>query len=106
MESTHAMLHIVALLDWEIHQMDVKTTFLHGKLEEEVYMEQPEGMKEQGKEDWVCYMHKMLYGLMQAVCAWNLLVLPKFGSVRFRPLFTRTRTGTDSSVQFRSNYIS
>ena len=35
-------------------------------------MEQPEGMKEPGKESWVCYMHKTLYGLMQAACAWNL----------------------------------
>src|SRR6266481_5812615 len=33
------------------------------------------------------------------------LVLPKFGSVQFRPLFARTRTRTDGSVQFRSNYV-
>src|SRR5467141_129770 len=52
--------------------MDVKTAFLHGDLEEEVYMEQPEGMKEPGKEDWVCYMHKTLYSLMQAAQAWNI----------------------------------
>ena len=35
-------------------------------------MEQPEGMKEPGKESWVCYMRKTLYRLMQAACAWNL----------------------------------
>ena len=52
--------------------MDVKTAFLHGDLEEEVYMEQLEGMKEPRKESWVCYMRKTLYGLMQAACAWNL----------------------------------
>ena len=56
MESTRVILHIAASLDWEVHQMDVKTAFLHGNLEEEVYMEQPEGMKEAGKENWVCYM--------------------------------------------------
>jgi len=72
MESTRVLLHIGASLDWEIHQMDVKTAFLHGDLEEEVYMEQPEGMKERGKEDWVCYMRKTLYGLMQAARAWNI----------------------------------
>ena len=72
MESTRAILHIAASLDWEIHQMDVKMAFLHGDLKEEVYMEQPEGMKEPGKESWVCYMHKTLYGLMQAARAWNL----------------------------------
>ena len=38
MESTRAILHIGMSLDWEIHQMDVKTAFLHGELEEEVYM--------------------------------------------------------------------
>ena len=46
--------------------MDVKTVFLHSDLEEEVYMEQPEGMKESGKESWVCYIQKTLYGLMKA----------------------------------------
>ena len=72
MESTRAILHIGTSLDWEIHQMDVKMAFLHGNLKEEVYMEQPEGMKEPGKESWVCYMRKTLYGLTQATRAWNL----------------------------------
>ena len=49
MELTRAILHIGASLDWEIHQMDVKMAFLHGNLEEEVYMEQPEGKKEPRK---------------------------------------------------------
>ena len=56
LELTRTILHIGASLDLEIHQMDIKTAFLHGDLEEEVYMEQPEGMKESGKESWVCYM--------------------------------------------------
>ena len=72
MELTRAILHIGASLDWEIHQMDIKMAFLHGDLKEEVYMEQPEGMKEPGKESWVCYMRKTLYRLMQAAHAWNL----------------------------------
>src|SRR5467141_3318193 len=72
MASIRVLQHIGASLDWEIHQMDFKTAFLHGDLEEEVYMEQPECMKELGKEDWVCYMRKTLYGLMQAAWAWNI----------------------------------
>ena len=44
LESTRTILHIGASLNWEIHQMDIKTAFLHGDLEEEVYMEQSEGM--------------------------------------------------------------
>jgi hypothetical protein len=50
-------------LNLEIEQMDVKTTFLHGQLEEEMYMEQPKGFLVEGKEDYVCKMKKNLYGL-------------------------------------------
>ena len=45
---------IVAHFDLELHQMDVKTTFLNGDLDEDVYMEQPIGFAEVGKEDLVC----------------------------------------------------
>ena len=61
MELTRAILHIGTSLDWEIHQMDVKTAFLHGDLKEEVYMEQPEGMKEPRKESWVCYVQDTIW---------------------------------------------
>ena len=61
MESMHTVLHVGTTLDWDIHQMDVKTMFLHGNLGEEVYMEQLEGGKEPGMEDWVCWLDKMLY---------------------------------------------
>jgi hypothetical protein len=71
MESMHSVLHIGAALDWEIHQLDMKTAFLHGDLQEEVYMEQPEGQRELGKEDWVCRLNKTLYGLKQAGRGWS-----------------------------------
>jgi len=61
------VLDIGTMLNWEIHQMNVKTALLHDDLGEEVYMEQPEGGKEHGKEGWVCWLDKMLYGLMWAV---------------------------------------
>lgn len=50
--------------------MDVKTAFLNGVIEEEVYIEQPEGFVIHGKESNLCKLKKALYGLKQAPCAW------------------------------------
>jgi len=52
LESVRVILHLGAKHNWEIDQLDFKTAFLHGNLKEELYMEQPEGMTEPGKEDW------------------------------------------------------
>ena len=70
LESIRTVLSVAASLDWEIHQFDAKTVFLHGDLTEDLYMEQPEGRKEKGKETWVCKLHKSLYGLHQAGRCW------------------------------------
>ena len=50
--------------------MDVKTTFLNGDLEEEIYMTQPEGCEVPGQENKVCRLKKSLYGLKQAPKQW------------------------------------
>lgn len=60
------VLALVAQLDLELVQLDVKTAFLHGDLEEEIYMTQPEGFKVVGKENMVCKLEKSLYGLKQS----------------------------------------
>jgi hypothetical protein len=49
-----------------VHQMDVKTTFLNGELDEEIYMDQPEGFEISSQKDKVCKLKKSLYGLEQA----------------------------------------
>jgi len=46
--------------------LDIKTAFLHGDLEEEIFMTQPKGFEVQDKENLVCKLHKNLYGLKQA----------------------------------------
>ena len=61
--SIRVLLVLVTKYDMELEQLDVKTAFLHGKLEEEIYMSQPEGFVEKGKEDHVCLLKKSLYGL-------------------------------------------
>ena len=65
------LIAIAALYNMEIHQMDVKTAFLNGELEEEIYMEQPEGFKAPGQEKKVCKLVKSLYGLKQAPKQWH-----------------------------------
>eukprot|EP00253_Pinus_taeda_P002664 PITA_02664 len=61
---------IVVEKGWKIHQMDVKTAFLNGFIQEEVYIEHPQGFEVHGKESHVCRLKKTLYGLKQAPRAW------------------------------------
>ena len=75
--SIRLILAIAALRNLEVHQMDVKTAFLNGDLEEEIYMEQPEGCVVPGQERKVCKLVKSLYGLKQAPKQWH----EKFDSV-------------------------
>ncbi|KAK4407669.1 Retrovirus-related Pol polyprotein from transposon TNT 1-94 [Sesamum angolense] len=64
--SIRVLIVIDALYDLKIHQMDVKTAFLNGELDEEIYMEQLEGFVVPGQEKKVCRLVKSLYGLKQA----------------------------------------
>ena len=64
------MMSIYTMLDLEVEQLDIKPTFLHEDLEEEIYMHQPEGFLEKGKENLVCRLRKSLYGLKQAPRQW------------------------------------
>jgi transposase InsO family protein len=68
--SIRVILAIVAQFDLELEQLDVKTAFLHGNLEEEIFMKQPEGFEIAGNEEHVCKLKKSLYGLKQSPRQW------------------------------------
>jgi hypothetical protein len=61
---------MAANLNWPLHQFDVKIAFLHGDLEEEVYMEIPPGLKDSSSAGKMCKLKKALYGLKQSPRAW------------------------------------
>ena len=64
-KTTRLILALVTQFDLELEQMDVKTTFLYGELEETILMRQPEGFEVKGKEDQVCLLQRSLYRLKQ-----------------------------------------
>ncbi|CAM8949434.1 unnamed protein product [Rhodiola kirilowii] len=92
MTSIRVILGMAASMDLEVEQLDVKTAFLHGDLDEELYMEQPEGFEIEGKEHMVCRLRKSLYGLKQAPRQWY----NKFDS--FMVSHGYKRTDADSCV--------
>jgi hypothetical protein len=70
--SIRLILSLVGSLNLELHQMDVKTAFLNGDLNEEIFMAQPEGYVVKGQEGKVCRLRKSIYGLKQSSRQWNL----------------------------------
>jgi hypothetical protein len=71
LQSLRILLAIANQRRMHVHQMDVKTAFLHGGLQETIYMKQPEGFVKKGEENLVCKLQKSLYGLKQAPRCWN-----------------------------------
>ena len=63
MSSIRVVLGMATIMDLKVEQMNVKSTFLHSDLEEEIYMLQPEGFGVKGKENFVCKLKKTLYDL-------------------------------------------
>ncbi|KAK8548176.1 hypothetical protein V6N12_061094 [Hibiscus sabdariffa] len=84
-KSIRILLVIAAFHDYEIWQMDVKTAFLNGKLEKDVYMTQPEGFVTLENAGKVCKLQMSIYGLKQASRSWNLRfndAIKEFGFIR------------------------
>ena len=87
--SIRILFALAAIYGLEVHQMDVVTAFLAGELEEEIYMELPEGFQV-GKddEDLVCLLRKSLYGLKQAPRVWNQQIRRFLKSIGFEPTYS------------------
>ncbi|CAL9001453.1 unnamed protein product, partial [Prunus brigantina] len=82
MNTVRVLLSLAANLDWSIKKFDVKNTFLHGDLEEEVYIDMPLGYGLSNNGRKVCRLRKTLYGLKQSPRAWFgwfIEVMKKYG---------------------------
>lgn len=69
-ESVRTILALAALENWTVESLDVTTAFLYGKLDEEIYIEQPPGYRIKGQEHKVFKLKRAIYGLKQAARAW------------------------------------
>eukprot|EP00253_Pinus_taeda_P030085 PITA_30085 len=93
--SIRIVLALVALFDLELQQLDVKTAFLHSDLDEEIYMEQPEGFVQHRNAKFVCRLKKSLYGLKQSPRQWY----KKFDSFMLSQKYVRSEY--DHCVYFK-----
>ena len=96
--TVHIILSLAAHHHWTLRQLDVSNAFLHGFLQEHVFMTQPLGFVDPNHPSHVCHLHKSLYGLKQAPCAWferfmsHLLTLGFIASVADASLFILHRS--------------
>jgi hypothetical protein len=93
--SIRTIIALAAKMKWKLHQMDVKTTFLNGVIEEEVYIEQPQGFEVEDRRSHVCRLKKSLYGLKQAPRAWYVHIDSFLTSLGF------TKSKADSNIYFK-----
>lgn len=99
MDTIRLILATAAQNKWEVFQLDVKSAFLQGDLEEEVYVQQPMGFEKQGEEEKVYKLKKALYGLKQAPRAWYSRIESYFAREGFKrcpsehTLFTKEKDG-------------
>ncbi|CAL2225682.1 unnamed protein product [Prunus armeniaca] len=84
LDTIRALVALAAQKKWKIYQLDVKSAFLNGELEEEIYVEQPQGFIEQRGENKALKLKKALYGLKQAPRAWNSRIDKYFINAGFR----------------------
>jgi hypothetical protein len=93
-ESARLLFGVAALENWDMFSVDIKTAYLYGKLDEEIYMTQPEGFKISGKENKVWRLHQALYSLKQAGLSWWKELTASITDLGF------TRCKSDAGVYF------
>lgn len=109
MDTIRLMIALAAQKGWNIYQMDVKSAFLHGTLEENVFVQQPQGYVVKDNEHKVYKLQKALYGLKQAPRAWFSRIEAYF----IKEGFTRStsehtlfiKTTSDGKVLFVNIYV-
>ncbi|KAL8104868.1 hypothetical protein AgCh_028873 [Apium graveolens] len=84
LETIRLILSLAAQNKWKVHQMDVKSAFLNGELQEEVYIDQPPGYVKKNEENKVYRLKKALYGLKQAPRAWYSRIDEYFVKMGFK----------------------
>jgi histone deacetylase 1/2 len=84
MTTIRIILSVAVSRGWSLRQLDIQNAFLHGILEEEVYMKQPPGYEDKNKPGFVCKLDKALYGLKQAPRAWYARLSTKLLSLGFK----------------------
>lgn len=97
METVRMLIALAAQSGWEKHHMDVKSAFLNGELEEDVYVVQPPGFVDEGNPAKVLKLRKSLYGLKQAPRAWNAKLDESLNSLNF------VRSATEHAVYTRGS---
>src|SRR4051812_28902051 len=108
LKSVRIVLAIAAYFDYEIWQMDVKTAFLNGNLDEDVYMIQPEGFVDPQNASKVCKLQKSIYGLKQASRSWNIRfkkVVKSFGFIENEKETCVFKKFSGSSIVFLILYV-
>jgi hypothetical protein len=93
--SIRTIIALAAKMKWKLHQMDIKTAFPNGVIEEEVYIEKPHGFEVEDKKSHVCKLKKALYGLKQAPRAWYGRIDIFLTSLGF------TKSKADSNLYFK-----
>ncbi|GAA0139391.1 transmembrane signal receptor [Lithospermum erythrorhizon] len=84
LDTIRMIIGVAAQRGWKVFQLDVKSAFLQGELEEEVFVDQPQGYEVAAKEHQVYKLHKALYGLKQAPRAWYSKIESHFGREGFQ----------------------